>query len=127
MRVANPGAGEVEIVLDGEAWVLRPGWKAVVAIEKLTGQTMLQLAQRMNDGRGLPLEDAATIVVQGIHCWATVNKDDLASSVRVPRVLELLYAGGVKCWLAPVLQFLVACVDPERAGNADPTAGETAS
>lgn len=127
MRIANKDAGEVEIVLDGATWVLRPDFTACIAIERNTGNTMLELAQRMNDGRSLPLETVAHIVTAAVHSWGVQNKDDVAKAVNHRRIAELLFAGGVKCWAVPVLEFLLASVNPERPGNADPTAGAAAS
>lgn len=65
---ANELRGEVDIVLDGQRFVLRPSYTAIVASEKKTGKPLLELAALAEQGM-LPQEMQAIVVTELVRAW----------------------------------------------------------
>jgi hypothetical protein len=65
---ANELRGEVDIMLDGQRFVLRPSYIAIVAIEKKAGKPLLELAALAE--QSLLTQDAQAIVVtELVRAW----------------------------------------------------------
>lgn len=103
---ANDLRGEVDIELDGQRYVLRPSYTAIKAMEKKTGQPMLQLATLAEQG-ALDQETQAIVVTELVRAWgrglhldeyATAEDKAIATSakgVNAHAMGELLYSVGV--------------------------------
>ena len=106
MDAANDVRGEVDLVLEGQRFVLRPSYTAIVAMEKKTGAPLLQLAQLAEEGC-LNQEQQAIVVTELVRAWGRSLVDDeyasaadraIASSARganVDTIGELLYPVGL--------------------------------
>lgn len=103
---ANDLRGEVDIELDGQRYVLRPSYTAIKAMEKKTGQPMLQLATLAEQG-ALDQETQAIVVTELVRAWGReIVVDEYASAADKatataarganPDIIgELLYSVGV--------------------------------
>lgn len=106
MDDANAVRGEVDLVLDGRSFVLRPSYTAVVAMEKKTGCALLQLTQLAEQGV-LNQETQAIVVTELVRAWGREQNPDeyasaaertrvnVAKSVNVDTMGELLFSVGV--------------------------------
>ncbi|KKI17498.1 GTA-gp10 family protein [Sphingomonas sp. Ag1] len=106
MDAANEIRGEVDLVLEGQRFVLRPSYTAIVAMEKKTGAPLMQLAQLAEAG-ALSQETQAIVVTELVRAWgrglvvdeyASAADKAIASSARganVDTIGELLYPVGV--------------------------------
>ena len=106
MDAANELRGEVDLVLDGQRFVLRPSYTAIVAMEKKTGAPLIQLAQLAEQG-ALPQESQAIVVTELVRAWgrelvtdeyASAADKAIATSARganADTIAELLYPVGV--------------------------------
>jgi len=68
MDDANELRGEVDIVLDGQRFVLRPSYTAIVAMEKKAGRPLLELAT-LAEQVLLPQEAQAIVVTELVRAW----------------------------------------------------------
>lgn len=106
MDDANAVRGEVDLVLEGQRFVLRPSYTAIVAMEKKTGLPLIQLAQLAE--QGCLSQDAQGIVVtELVRAWgralivdeyATAADKAIATSAKganADTIAELLYPVGV--------------------------------
>jgi hypothetical protein len=102
---ANELRGEVDIVLDGQRFVLRPSYTAVKAMERKTEKPLIELAQLAE--MGMLMQDAQAIVVtELVRAWgralvldeyATGEEKAIATSARganVDAIGELLFTTG---------------------------------
>ncbi|KQO51409.1 hypothetical protein [Sphingomonas sp. Leaf257] len=106
MGDANAVRGEVDLVLDGQSFVLRPSYTAIVAMEKKTGLALLQLTQLAEQGV-LTQEAQAIVVTELVRGWGREQVLDEYSSasersrvtahkgVNVDTIAELLFPVGV--------------------------------
>ena len=106
MGDANAVRGEVDLVLGGQSFVLRPSYTAVVAMEKKTGFSLLQLAQLAEQGV-LTQEALASVVTELVRAWGREQiLDEYASpsershvtsakAASVESIADLLYPVGV--------------------------------
>ncbi|HEX8578320.1 MAG TPA: GTA-gp10 family protein [Allosphingosinicella sp.] len=91
---ANEIRGEVDLELEGERFVLRPSYTALVEIEKATGKGLIQLASEASDGE-LTLGHAAVIVTLLIQAWGKATGNGRVQAVCAERIGELLYEFGL--------------------------------
>lgn len=91
-------SGEVALELDGQHFVLRPSYAAILACETKTGRSLRELAEAAYESR-LTIADAATIATEMIQAWGRSNADTpLASTARQvahARVAELIFETGM--------------------------------
>lgn len=59
---ANPEAGEVDLVLCGRPFVLRPSFRAIATLEAETGCSMVELTRRLL-GMNLSLRDKSLLIL----------------------------------------------------------------
>lgn len=105
MSDANELRGEVDLVLDGQRFVLRPSFTAIVAIEKKTGRPLIELAT-LAEQVALPQDAQAVVVTELVRAWgrsfvvdeyATAADRSIATSAKHanPDTMgELLYSVG---------------------------------
>lgn len=91
---ANELRGEVDIVLEGEQFILRPSHTAIQNIERETGKTMVQLAIA-SDEQALPIEHCAIIVGEMIRAWGKATDHHVGKHVNNRRIGELLFEHGL--------------------------------
>jgi hypothetical protein len=116
--MANLERGEVSIVLDGEARVMRPTFQALCEIEAGTGQKFVPLAASFSQGR-IGVTDLAVIVASGLKAGGLAD-------AKVPKVGEMLVRAGI--WtdsvIIPVRQFFHNALnggsEPGEAKAAEP-------
>lgn len=65
---ANDLRGEVDLVLDGQRFVLRPSYTAVKAMERKSGKPLFELAQLAELGM-LTQEVQAIVVTELVRAW----------------------------------------------------------
>ncbi|HEX7742279.1 MAG TPA: GTA-gp10 family protein, partial [Sphingobium sp.] len=97
--------GEVDLVLEGQAYVLRPSYQAIVAMEKKTGKPLVELAA-LAEQCVLAQDVQAIVTTELIRAWgrslqvdeyATAAERVLATSARGANpdtIGEMLYAVG---------------------------------
>lgn len=105
MDDANDLRGEVDIVLDGQRFVLRPSYTAIVAMEKKAGRPLLELAT-LAEQVLLPQEAQAIVVTELVRAWgrgmvldeyATAEEKATATAAKganADTMGELLYGVG---------------------------------
>lgn len=138
MDDANELRGEVDIVLDGQRFVLRPSYTAIVAMERKSGRPLLELAT-MAEQTMLPQEAQAIVVTELVRAWGRSlvldeysSPDDrsaatAAKGANAETMGELLYGVGtmaIQPRVAVVLGMaLTGGVDP--SGEVKPTVTTT--
>jgi hypothetical protein len=102
---ANELRGEVDIVLDGQRFVLRPSYTAIVAMENKAGKPLLELASLAEQGL-LTQEAQAIVTTELVRAWGRgLVLDEYSSAedrstataakgVNPEAMGELLYAVG---------------------------------
>lgn len=65
---ANELRGEVDIVLDGQRFILRPSYTAILAIERKAGKPLLELAALAEQSM-LTQEAQAIVVTELVRAW----------------------------------------------------------
>jgi len=68
MDAANALRGEVDLVLEGQSFVLRPSYTAIIAMEQKTGLPLINLAQLAEQG-ALTQEAQAIVVTELVRAW----------------------------------------------------------
>lgn len=91
---ANELRGEVDIELDGQNYVLRPSYEAMVEAERVTGKALIMLATMAGDG-ALTLVDTALIVTAFIKAWGKANGDTQVQAFKAERIGELIHEYGL--------------------------------
>ena len=120
---ANPHRGEVEVVLDGATYPLRPDFEACVAIERALGASLVSLLRKAGQtgeqGYDLSVLEAGTIIAEGIKAAGRAQGNAEWQSYRAERIAELVWREGLDKAVPAVSAFLVAAVTGGRtAGNA---------
>lgn len=102
---ANELRGEVDIVLEGQRFVLRPSYTAVVVMEKKAGKPLFELAA-LAEQIMMPQETQAIVTTELVRAWgrelvtdeySTAEERATASAakgVNAERMGELLYSVG---------------------------------
>lgn len=102
---ANELRGEVDIVLDGQRFVLRPSYTAIVAIERKAGKPLLEMAALAEQSL-LTQEAQAIVVTELVRAWGrSLVVDEYSSAedrsiataakgVNAEAMGELLYGVG---------------------------------
>lgn len=93
-EAANPLRGEVDIDFEGESFVLRPAWEAVLEVEKLTGKSAVLLATAAQDGE-MTAGDAAIVTTAFIQAWGRQTDNATARGVNAARIGELIQERGL--------------------------------
>lgn len=91
---ANELRGEVDLELEGERFVLRPSYTAIVAAEKATGRGLVKLAEDAGEG-ALTLTECAAITALFIRAWGEATGNTTAAHVNEGRVGELIMDFGL--------------------------------
>jgi hypothetical protein len=118
---ANEERGEVDLVLDGARFVLRPSHEACLEIEKQTRKGLMQLGIEASDGL-TSITEAAAITGAFIRAWGKQVDDPVASRVDNERIGELIYAYGM---MPVVLRIAMVLKNALTGGcNADGTPKE---
>jgi hypothetical protein len=64
--LANKEVGEVEVIIGGEAFTLRPSFRGLVEIEDKAGRGLLEIAKDISEGRA-NLKDIVAIIYGGVY------------------------------------------------------------
>lgn len=115
---ANAIRGEVDLVLEGETYVMRPSYEAIVAFEGLTRQPLLQLAM-LADHSQLSVTQTADIVTECIKAWAEQEELTHLRRVQSERIGKLIIKEGFMAILPRVAVVLAAAAS--GGTNADGT------
>jgi len=91
---ANELRGEVDLVLEGETFVLRPSYTAIVEFEKATGKGLIDLADQAIEGK-LTLSECAAIVTSMVKAWGVATDNRIAANVNQDRIGELIHEYGL--------------------------------
>lgn len=127
----NEERGEVGIRLDGKLYPMRPSFTAMLNIERKTGRTLVSLSASFAAGRfgGLPLEELAIIVVEGIHAAGAERNEQMLQGFDTTRVAEHLFDGGLLEAMEPIDNFLKNALTggskPKKKKALDVPKGET--
>ncbi len=82
--MANPWAGEVELIIEGEAHICKLTLGALAELEaSLKGETVLDLIERFETGR-FATRDVLALIVAGLRGggWRGTAEDLLSSEIR---------------------------------------------
>lgn len=95
---ANTVRGEVDVVVNGKAYVLRPTFDAIARIESELGVGTIQLSKRLLTGAGMT--EMMSLLFHGIE----------ASGEKVQReeIAEALVTEGITAFIKPATDFLKA-------------------
>lgn len=93
-EIANELRGEVDVELEGERFVLRPSYEAVVACERLTGKGLLALATAAADSE-MSAGDAAIVTTELIKSWAKAEGNVQLQTINATRIGELIHEFGL--------------------------------
>ena len=96
--MTNESRNEVEVVLDGKTWTLRPTFQRLREIEHKTGKSALELIRVIGDGRA-SLDQIAIILEHGL-------KDANDDPPGFERIGEWLVRDGVGELFPSILVFL---------------------
>lgn len=103
---ANDLRGEVDLVLDGRSFVLRPSYTAIVAAERKTKRPLAELVT-LAEACALTQADQAIVTTELIRAWGReIEEDEYASEAQKRMVTaakradadaigEMLYSAGV--------------------------------
>ena len=103
---ANTLRGEVDLELDGQSFVLRPSYEAILKIENAVGQALVPLAVAAQNGT-LSSFNLAIITAELIRAWgSSLGKGDTspqneramaatARGVSAQRIGELIFDVGI--------------------------------
>jgi len=124
MEQANDLRGEVDLELDGQSFVLRPSYEAVIACERQTGKSLIELAIAADNGT-MGTEAAAIVVTECIRAWGRANADRAVAAVNAKRIGELLYDYGVMGVLPRVAIVLSRAASGGVTASGEPKASTT--
>src|SRR5688500_1415696 len=94
MLQANGLRGEVDVTFEGERFVLRPSYEAIIAFEDGTGKGLIQLATAAADGE-LTLREAACITTQCVRAWGKQTEQPSIVAINEGRIAELILEAGL--------------------------------
>lgn len=106
MDGANELRGEIDLVLEGQSYVLRPSHQAIIAMEKKTGRSLIELASLAEQSM-LDQVTQAIVTTELIRAWGrSIQIDEYASgaeravataakAANVETIGDLLYSVGV--------------------------------
>lgn len=109
---ANPERGEVEIVLSGTTYVLRPTWEALVAIEKaIAPKNLVDVVYSANKQSHVSLSafEMAVIVAEGVRAYAKESTEErvkVLTAVTPQKMLLLIAEEGPVTCLEAVSEFV---------------------
>lgn len=86
---ANAARGEMELMLGGRAYVLRPSYEAIEAFEAGTGKGLLDLTQAALNGT-LRLSEAAVIAAECMRAYGREAKVASLAASSAPRVAGMI-------------------------------------
>jgi hypothetical protein len=111
MAKANPERGEDDLVLAGKVYKLRPAHTALMAIERGTGQSIIELVRAGKFG-GIKLAELGVIGGELIRAGAD-ESDSMTRSVSDERISELILEEG----LAGPISVLTLCLLSAASGG----------
>ncbi len=114
--VANKHRGEISVTLDGVAYVMRPDFEAVAAIDETLGSVIALTKRAVGDPASLSLTELAVVVTEGIRAHGRANKTSEAHS-GVDKIKKLIFASGIPNVVPSVCQFLAQSVTGGVSGN----------
>lgn len=122
-RPANPHRGEISVKLDSEAYVLRPDFDAILAIDEALGGITALTRRAINDVSSLTITELATVITEGIRAHGRSTGSASAHS-GVEVVKRMIVKSGIPTVLPAVASFLAAAVTGGvEAGNAQSPEG----
>lgn len=116
-RAANAQRGEHELTLAGVTYRLRPSHDAIVAIEEVTGRSIMDLYRAGNVG-GLTLTQLGQIAGELIRAGAS-ETDELTAQVDDERIGELIFEEGVFRAMARLTLCLVDAASGGRTASGE--------
>lgn len=120
--VVNAERGEHELVLAGTTFRMRPSFTALVAIEKKTGKTGLELVRLGNAG-GIPALMLGTIAAELIRAGA---QDEMTRAVDAERLGEMIFEDGIPQATARLTLALADAVTGGRTASGEAKAAAAA-
>ena len=120
---ANEIRGEVDLELEGQRFVLRPSFEAILEVETRTGKGLMELASLAYDSQ-LSLRLAAMMVTQFIKAWAKAEGDQLAQGIKEERIGELIHEKGLMAVVPRLALLLARAVTGDYRADGTPKAGE---
>ncbi len=120
---ANPERGEVDILLDGKAYPMRPTFQAVQAVERETGHSLVALVRKAA-AKDLSIETMAVIVTETVRAAGQDRGDPMLRNVSTERIAQLLYEGGVMNAQPAVFEILLNALNGGRPPQKKDTAAD---
>lgn len=120
---ANEVRGEVELMLDGAGYVLRPSYAAIEAFQQDTGRGLLDLTRRANDG-DLTTSEIASIATRCIQAQGRELNDPNLIGVNARKVGELIVSspGGIVLALSVLAVLLFKASTGGYSSSGEPRA-----
>lgn len=123
---ANAERGEIEIDIDGVPHVLRPSYEALLAIEKVTGRGLVELAIRADEGV-MTMPEAAAVVTECIRAQGKATGDRDMQEYRLANVGEALIETGLLATIRRLQVLLLLAVNGGYTGKGERRARATAA
>lgn len=110
-RPANESRGELELLLGGDTFVLRPSFEAIEAFEKGTGRGLMELTGEALNGK-LGLADTATVVCECVRAQGRATNVIGLAGAQKDRIAEMILEsdGGFQSVLITVAGMLTLAV-----------------
>lgn len=105
LGVANEERGEIDIVLEGQRFVLRPSYEAVLVVERKLGKGLMLLAADA-DAQTMPLDEAKVVATAFIVAWGRATDNVSARAVTQDNVGRLIYDAGYLALLPRIAHVL---------------------
>jgi hypothetical protein len=90
----NPTKGELTLTMEGFDYTLRPSREAVMAIEKLTRKSVIELYNAATELK-LTLNETAFIVAELVKAWGIETGDQGMQRASAERFTTLVYEHGL--------------------------------
>ena len=123
MTTANEVRGEFDIVLAGSTYPLRPSFSAIMAFEKITDRSLLQLADDAQRGR-LDLMSMAAVVSECVAAWGREAKVVSAQGWDLERTAGMIMEADGGALIASkqlsIMLFMAATGGVSASGEAKP-------
>ena len=107
--MTNESRGEVDVVLDGKTWTMRPDFQTLRAIEHKAGMSALKLIRVIGEGAA-SLDHIVTVLELGLKA----ANDDAPG---FDQIGEMVVRQGVSDLLPPILVFLGSVAVGDKAKN----------
>jgi hypothetical protein len=112
--MANKAAGEIEVVIDGTTYTLRPSFQCIMDFEEKSGTTVFEAMRNAGEKQSVPLKSLTAAMHAGIKAaW----KPSMGQQPTFDQVGLAIRKDGAASHLTTYITFLANMMTGERALN----------